>query len=69
MKYYLLLLGIIIVFLACIMGVGCGLYLVLHALFMWSSIAGGIGLGLVVIYLALSLLALCSSWIDRFNAK
>ena len=69
MKYYLALFGIVIVDLACLCGAGLGLYLVIHSLFMWSKIAGGIALGLVIIYVALSILAWFSAELDRHNAK
>lgn len=66
-KQYLIIFSIIIVTLACLGGVGIGLYLVIQALYAWSAIAGGIGLGLVIIYFALTLLSLMSNWIDNHN--
>ncbi|WP_295745400.1 hypothetical protein [uncultured Limosilactobacillus sp.] len=69
MKTYLLSLGIIIITLSCITGVGWGLYLILRALFAWSAIVGGIVLGIVVIYFAVSILLGLSKAIDRYNAN
>lgn len=69
MKTYLLSFGIIIITLSCIVGVGWGLYLILRSLFAWSAIVGGIVLGIVVIYFAVSILLGLSKAIDRYNAN